>query len=101
MRCRDRHRAALGELLENCPAERGALYWIRAGSELVDDDERVCSRATQDLGEVFQMCAERRQACLNRLLVSDVSECIVEDRNAAFRTDGRGDARLRQRRDEA
>jgi hypothetical protein len=52
----------------------------------------------ENLGEILQMRAERRQARLDRLLVSDIGERVVEDRDAALRTDRRRDSGLRQRR---
>ena len=50
------------------------------GPELVDHHERVRRGEAKNLGEVLQVRAERRQARLDRLLVADVGEGVVEDR---------------------
>ena len=53
---------------------------IGARSQLVDQHERVVRRQAQNLGEVLQVRAERRQARFDRLLVADVGERVVEHR---------------------
>ena len=101
VRGRDGERAAGGEILEDRPAERRALRGIGARSELVDQHERIGRRVTQDLAEVLDVRAERREARLDRLLVTDVGEHVVESWDAAAGADGCRHARLRERRQKA
>ena len=80
MRRRDGERAARRERLENRAAERRALGGIGAGSQLVDEHEATRAVAPrEDLAEVPQVRAEGGEARLDRLLVADVGEAVVED----------------------
>src|SRR4029453_16961359 len=73
---------------------------IGAGAELVDEHERLWRRGNQNLTEILEMRAERRETRLDRLLVTDVGKQVVEDGDAASGGDRRGHSGLHERRDE-
>ena len=101
MRCRERGRPTLCELLENRPAECRAFQWIGSGSQLVDEGKRRRRRRCQDLREIPKMCTEGGKTRFDRLLVADVGEVVVEDREFRPATARRRNSRLSHRGEEA
>ena len=59
--------------------QRGPFDGIGAGGDLVEEDERALGRRVEDRNEVPDVSGERGEAHLDRLLVADVGQHVVED----------------------
>ena len=60
--------------------ESRALDGVGPGRDLVEQDERAVGGRLEDLQQVAHVGGEGREAHLDRLLVADVHEHLVEDR---------------------
>ena len=78
---------ASGELGNDGLRESRAFRGVGSRCELVDQDEGAAGRRPEDLDEVADVRGEGGEAHLDRLLVADVREQPVEDRER--RGDGR------------
>src|ERR1019366_9676972 len=77
----DRGGSASCERLDDGAAERRALDGIGAGAEFVDQHQRLRRGVAHDLREVAEVRAERGERRLDALLVADVGEEAVEERD--------------------
>ena len=68
------------ELVEDRPAERRPFGRVGAGAQLVEQDERLLGRLGEDLRDPPDVRREGRERLLQALLVADVGEDVVEDR---------------------
>ena len=68
------------ELVEDRPAQRGAFGGVGAGPHLVEQDQRALGRLAQDLADPPDVRREGRERLLQALLVADVGQHVVEDR---------------------
>ena len=68
------------EALEQRLGKGGTLDGIGSRCDLVEEDERAVCRRGEDPGERAQVTREGREAHRDRLLVADVDEDVVEDR---------------------
>ena len=100
VRRHDRQPRLLGEPRQERLGERGSLDRIGARRELVDEDERAVGRRVEDRHQVPDVAGEGREAHLDRLLVADVGEHLVEDRQRRGRG-GRAQPGLVEQRREA
>ena len=82
--------AALDEPVEEAHRDGASLLGIGAGAELVEKDEAVRRGGRHDAADRADMAGEGRERLVDRLLVADVGEDGVEDREA--RLGGRGEA---------
>ena len=76
----DRPAADAVELVEDRAAERGPFGGVGPGPQLVEQDERALGRLREDLGDAADVRGEGRERLLQALLVADVGEHGVEDR---------------------
>ena len=71
------------EVVEQRLGERRALGRVRAGTELVEQDQGARAGRLDDRGDPPQVPGEGRQRLGDRLLVADVGEHVAPDRQAA------------------
>ena len=76
-------RAGPDEVVEECLGQGGTLGRVRAGAQLVEQDERPGPGGPHDRVDPLEVAAERREALSDRLLVPDVGEHVAEDRQLA------------------
>jgi len=101
VRRRDRHGPAARKILEDGAAQCRSFDRIRARAKLVDQHERARGGMSQYVAEVLHVCAERRQAGRDGLLIADIGEDLVVEGDAAIRSDWRRETRADHRREEA
>ena len=76
----DRAAADAVELVEDRPAQGRAVGRVGARPELVEQDQRARRRLAQDLADPPHVRREGRERLLQALLVADIGEHVVEDR---------------------
>ena len=76
-------RAGPDEVVEQRLGEGRALGRVRAGAELVEQDEGARPGRLDDRRDAPQVAGERRERLRDRLLVADVGEHVAPDRQAA------------------
>jgi hypothetical protein len=90
-----------GQFLEDRASEGCAFAWIGTCAELVHQHQGISRGALEDLSKISQVRTEGRETRLDRLLVADVGEDVVEQCDTTLRTHGCRNAGLRQSGDEA
>ena len=83
---RSRHqRPGPDEVVEQGLGEGRSLGRVRAGPQLIEQDERARAGFLHDPGDGPEMARERGQGLRDRLLVTDISEHVTPDGQAAAR----------------
>ena len=80
MRRRERNRAAAREGLERRARECPALGGIGAAADFIEQNERACARAIQNLAQHGNVRGKRREAGGDRLAIADVGKDLRENR---------------------
>ena len=82
------------ERLERRRGQRPSLGWIGAAANLVEQHERACACASEDLAQHSDVRRKRRQAGRDRLAIADVGEDFAEDGQRRMRADRRDNPAL-------
>ena len=85
----DRPATDATELVEDRPAQGRAVGRVGAGPQLVQQHQRFPGRLAQDLADPPHVGRERRKRLFQALLIADIGEHVVEDRE--LRALARGD----------
>ena len=96
VRGRHREHPARRQRFEHRGAKGAPFLRVGAGSQFVGEDERRRRRLGEDLRDIAQVCAERRQRRRDRLLVAHVGENVVHEGNHRPRAHGRRHPRLQE-----
>ena len=96
----ERQRAAASELLEQSDGERGSLFGRGAGAHFIDQNQRAISGALEHRFEVQHVRGKRGQVRGDRLLIADIGEYAIEDRQLGA-LGGHRNRGLRRERGEA
>ena len=95
VRGRDQVCSAAPEVIDDGDAKGSTFDGVGSGADLVDQHESwQCQRAVHR-HDIRDVSREGAEACRNRLLVADVGEKRLEDRDARSRVDRNMQARLR------
>src|SRR5258706_7785187 len=88
MRGGQRECAARAKAVEYRNAERAAFFGIGGAAQLVEQDERIRRYVVEHAPNMIDVGGERAEAFLNRLVVADIGEHLLEHRKLGV---GRGD----------
>ena len=88
------------EMEENGTGKGRALTGVRIRPQFVQKDKALPGGAVDDANDVAHVPAECGQGLLYALLITDVGEYAIEDRNAALRPGGHRQACLRHQAQE-
>ena len=80
--------AAVEQRLDERRAERRPLGRVRAGAQLVQEDQGAGARRVEDLPRLAHERGERREVLGEALLVADHGEDLIRERHAAARRRG-------------
>ena len=90
----DDHAVEVEQLLEQRAGERRALGRVGAGAEFVQQDEGLRAGGLDDPHDVGHVRGEGGERLLDRLLIADVGEDVVEDGDARAGLGGHGQSSL-------
>ncbi len=94
------HASGFAKVLGDGNGECGAFFGIGRGTQFVEQHQGIRGRRARDEVDVRDMRGKRREILLDRLIVADVGENGVENRQVgAIRRDG--NAGLRHQREQA
>ena len=96
----DGHAADAAEMSGDGDGESGAFFGIGGGAEFIEQDQRIRGRGAGDEIDVGDVRGKRREILLNRLIVADVGEDGVENRQFGA-VGGDGNAGLRHQSEQA
>src|SRR5215469_13737859 len=88
------------EVVGNGNGQGGAFFWIGGGTELIEQHERFGRRGARNEIDVGDVRGKGRKILLNRLIVADIGEHGIENRQLGFKRWNRN-ARLRHQRQQA